>query len=614
MSWAVLLSAAGIAAQAQTLATIGSLNNATGAPAELLQGTDGNFYGIGGLSIFEMTPGGTLTSLYNFASTIGGSGVSLLQATDGNFYGTASDDGLTHVGTVFKMTPAGTLSILFSFDGVNGVSPTALIQASDGNLYGVTTSGGVGGSATGTIFKITPQGTLTTLHIFAGSDGAGPADLTQGADGNFYGVRGTGGSGNCHVSTLPAGCGTVFKMTPAGSLTTLYVFQGSNDGASPCCLVQGTDGNLYGLTGLDGANGYGTAFQLTPAGKLTTLYNFGVNFGGSPTALIQAKDGNLYGAIAGNIQTSGYQGSIFRMTLTGTVTDLYTFCGTNGNCPDGSSPQSLVQSSDGNLYGVTSSGGANGTGTVFKFSLTSPNTPAIAASGGVLNGASFQPGISSGSWMTINGTNLSTTTGTWNNSIINGALPTILDGVGVTVGGQPAYIEYISPTQINAVAPNVTPGSVPVIVKNSNGTSESVTAQLAAEQPAFFQWGAYAVATRQDFSLAVKNGTFPGTTTVPAKPGDVIILWGTGFGVTSPSVPQGLATPSTSTYNTGNPVSVKIGNQSATVYGAALAPGYAGLYQVAIQIPASLADGDYPVVASTSGADSPSSTMITVQQ
>src|SRR6202012_535835 len=100
----------------------------------------------------------------------------------------------------------------------------------------------------------------------------------------------------------------------------------------------------------------------------------------------------------------------------------------------------------------------------------------------------------------------------------------------------------------------------------------------------------------------VKNGAIAGLTTTPAKPGDVIILWGTGFGPTSPSAPGGIETPSTSTYNTAAAVSVTVGGKTATVYGAALAPGYAGLYQIAIQIPASLGNGDYPVIATVSGA------------
>ena len=104
------------------------------------------------------------------------------------------------------------------------------------------------------------------------------------------------------------------------------------------------------------------------------------------------------------------------------------------------------------------------------------------------------------------------------------------------------------------------------------------------------------------------------TSTVPAAPGDVIILWGTGFGATSPAAPPGVETPSITTYNTATAVSVTVGGKPATVYGAALAPGYAGLYQIAIQIPASLANGDYPVVATINGAQSPSTTLITVQK
>ena len=130
---------------------------------------------------------------------------------------------------------------------------------------------------------------------------------------------------------------------------------------------------------------------------------------------------------------------------------------------------------------------------------------------------------------------------------------------------------------------------------------------------AFFQWGSYAVATHLNYSFAVKNGTFSGPTT-PAKPGEVIILWGTGFGPTNPLAPVGVEVPSGTTYYTANPVTVTVGDTSATVYGAALSPGYAGLYQVAIQIPTSLANGDYPVTATVLGVQSPLTTLITVQE
>ncbi len=133
--------------------------------------------------------------------------------------------------------------------------------------------------------------------------------------------------------------------------------------------------------------------------------------------------------------------------------------------------------------------------------------------------------------------------------------------------------------------------------------------------PAFFSWPAkQVVATRQDFSFAVKDGTFPGVTTVAAKPGDVIILWGTGFGATSPAPPAGVQVPADQTYSTGTLPVVTINNIPATVYGAALAPGYAGLYQVAIQVPGTLADGDWPVTATAGGVSSPSGMVLSVKR
>jgi uncharacterized protein (TIGR03437 family) len=244
-------------------------------------------------------------------------------------------------------------------------------------------------------------------------------------------------------------------------------------------------------------------------------------------------------------------------------------------------------------------------------------TVPVIASAGIQNGASFQTGIVPNSWITIQGTNLySGSPDTWGNSIVNGNLPTKLDGVSVSVGGQPAYIYYVSGTQINAIAPNVGTGSLPVTVTNAAGTSSAVTAVSQTVQPAFFLWpGGYAVATHfPSYDYAVKNGTFSGATTTPANPGETIILWGTGFGPTTPAFPVGVATPTSQLYLT-TPVTVMIGGVAASVYqGAAfLSPGAASLYQVTVTVPSSLTAGDYPVVASISGASSPSTTMITVQ-
>lgn len=486
-----------------------------------------------------------------------------------------------------------------------------------------------------TIYKMTPEGAVTILYTFpisqdylgngaynyTATNGALPIGLIQGADGNFYGTTATGGTGPCQPDGYYGvnGCGTVFKMTPAGTLTTLYSFTAAKDGSSPAApLVRGTDGNFYGTTYQAGQMNYGTVFRITPAGVLTTLYAFNGTDGEATLPLTPAPSGSFYGITGSG--GSGSYGTIFEITAAGNLTTLYTFC-SQANCSDGEDPGAMVLATDGNLYGITyyaDEAPASG-GSIFKFSpppqvVTPPaNTPAITASNGVVSGASFQSGIANGSWITIKGTNLSTVTDSWNDAIVNGALPTTLDGVKVTVGGEPAYIAYISLTQINAVAPTISAGSMPVTVTNSNGTSPVAMAEVQAAQPAFFQWGNYAVATTLTYSYAVKNGTFPGTTTTAAQPGSVIVLWGTGFGPTTPPAPVGFEVPATTTYNTANPVTVTVGGMPATVYGAALTPGYAGLYQVAIQIP-SLANGDYPIVATVPGAQSPSATLITVQQ
>ena len=229
----------------------------------------------------------------------------------------------------------------------------------------------------------------------------------------------------------------------------------------------------------------------------------------------------------------------------------------------------------------------------------------------VANAASLQPGFASGSWVSIFGENLSPVTDAWSNSIVDGKLPVSLDGVKVTIAGQPGFPAYISPTQINAVAPDIGSGTVPVTIDAPNGITTSFTAIAQAAQPAFFQWGSYAVATHADYSYAVKNGTLSATT-VAAAPGEVIVLWGTGFGPTNPVAPQGFVTPSDTTYYTAEPVTVTLGNTPVTVYNAALAPGFAALYQIAIQVPESLPESDYPVVASVSGVQSPGSVLLTV--
>jgi uncharacterized protein (TIGR03437 family) len=255
-----------------------------------------------------------------------------------------------------------------------------------------------------------------------------------------------------------------------------------------------------------------------------------------------------------------------------------------------------------------------GTHLIRKVSAAPPATPSISANG-VVNGASFRPGIVANSWATILGSNLASTTATWENAIVNGNLPTTLAGVTVTVGGRSAYLYYVSPTQINLIAPDVGPGALQLMVTNSGATSVAFAVNASQFAPAFFPWpGNQVVATRQDFSFAARSGTFLGAATIPAKPGDVIILWGTGFGPTIPAAPTGVQLPADRTYSTSTLPAVTINNLACTVYGAALASGFAGLYQVAIQVPTSLGDGDWPVQASIGGQLSPTGMVLSVRR
>jgi uncharacterized protein (TIGR03437 family) len=242
--------------------------------------------------------------------------------------------------------------------------------------------------------------------------------------------------------------------------------------------------------------------------------------------------------------------------------------------------------------------------------------PSIS-SGGIVNGAGYQSTIAPGSWVVISGTNLSSTTRAWNAGDFtnNGTTePQKLDDVTVSMGGLPAYVYYVSPTQINVQAPSLPPGPASVTVSNANGTSAAVTATVAAESPAFFLWnGKYAVATRPDFTYVGPPGLFSSVTTTPAKPGDLVILWGTGFGGTTPAIVPGTLTPSTSAA-VNDPVTVTVGGLSAEYVGGAMTPATAGLYQIVIKIPPTAPNGDLPVLASIDGVQSPTGVFITVQQ
>jgi uncharacterized repeat protein (TIGR03803 family) len=361
-------------------------------PTSLIQGKDGNLYGTtanggryGQGTFFRITPAGTETVLYSF---VGGPGdgsnpEGIIQGSDGNFYGATSGGGTGGCqygcGTAFRITPDGAESVLYFFTGMNdGGSPNGLIQGGDGNFYGSAAFGGVssglcGRSGCGVVFRLTPAGEETVLYSFTGgtSDGAVAASLIQGSDGNFYGVTAYGGTANG---------GTVFKVTPSGTETVLHAFTGGSDGAAPQTpLLQGDDGNFYGTTPLGGSSSAGILFKVTPAGAETVLHAFAgsATDGAQPfTPVIQGTDGNLYGTTGagGNADCAGGCGVVFESTTAGTEAVRYSFGPSPAAGPRAPQPSSLIQGSDGNFYGTTTNGGQFGLGSFFKLTAAGAAT------------------------------------------------------------------------------------------------------------------------------------------------------------------------------------------------------------------------------------------------
>jgi uncharacterized repeat protein (TIGR03803 family) len=366
----------------------------------LIQATNGYAYGTtasGGANcgsnggcgtVFKISPKGVFTTIYSFCSQSSCADGSypeagLIQATNEDLYGTTSGGGANQrtsggAGTVFKITPNGILTTLYNFCSQPGCSdgsfPAAgLVQATNGDLYGI---------AGETVFKISPRGAYTALYTFCLQtgclDGQIPTGLIQAANGDFYGTTQYGGAG-VHPD------GTIFKMTPAGVPTILHNFCSRTqctDGNYASVLVQAPDGYVYGTTNGGGSQGAGTFYRMTPGGVFTKLYNFcylTCPDGSDPeVGLAVASDGDLYGTTdyGGIVDPGANSGTIFKITPSGDLTTLYSFC--EYNCRDGGRPSALLQATNGNFYGVTKDGGpeglgnAPGVGTVFSLSVGLP--------------------------------------------------------------------------------------------------------------------------------------------------------------------------------------------------------------------------------------------------
>jgi uncharacterized repeat protein (TIGR03803 family) len=363
-----------------------------GAEAPLILGRDGNLYGTtwdggqqGQGTVFRMTRSGVITILHSFAGGVNGfrPAAALLEAADGNFYGTTTAEAGrgTVFAAIFRLSPAGEFSVLQYLNAPGAFSP--LVQGPDGQLYGTASASVIGG--TGLIFRLTVAGEFTVIHQFVVSslsDGARPVGLTLGSDGNFYGTTISGGNpdANCAFSAV-CGYGTVFRMTPSGILTTLHRFSAGGGGAYPqSLLTPGNDGNFYGTTTNGGAAGGGTIFRIAPAGTVTTLYAFPLNRFGSANPqtapLASAADGSLYGVDANS-------DTVFRFSLQGAVTMLHTFHSPS----EGARPLGVTQAADGLFYGATADGigpaGSFGPGGVFAINPAGMTTMVYHFTSGV---------------------------------------------------------------------------------------------------------------------------------------------------------------------------------------------------------------------------------------
>ncbi len=259
------------------------------------------------------------------------------------------------------------------------------------------------------------------------------------------------------------------------------------------------------------------------------------------------------------------------------------------------------------------SAGAGGSPASVAVTLVVTGTPPAGTISGVGNAASFLPHFAAATWVSIYGANLSQSTYTWQASdFVNGQLPTSLQGVSVMIDGKPAYVEYISPTQINVLAPDdATTGTVQVQVTTAQQASNILSAPKTQFAPAFFTYdgGAYVAAQHTDYSLVGPANVLPGVAATPAQPGETILLYATGFGPTNPALPTGeLVTAPGSLLN---PIAVTIGGVAANVtFSGLVGPG---LYQFNVTIP-SLPNGDAALLATVGGVSTQTGVSVTIHQ
>ena len=527
----IFLVAMAIAAPAQTVSTIYQFSSGTNPnlPAGVMaQGQDGNFYGItlsgGGPAnqgaIYNISPGGVLTSLHDMAQSDGTTCSGLTLGTDGNFYGTCHNGGANDYGTLFKVTSAGDLTVLHNFaaqgstnDGCEPLAPP--IQATNGDFYGTTSF--CGANNYGTVYRLTLAGAYTMLYSFQGppNDTVLPLGLIEGTNGDLWGV------GNGWIISG----GGVFKMTLAGKESLVYTFEPNAEGAyvngeGPYAnLIQATNGDFYGTTEEGGSANEGTIFQITAAGKETVLYSFPNQTDGAYPSLplTQAPNGLLFGAATDCAGGGCAQAGLFDITTKGAYKNVYLYPLVCSNCGQPEAP--LLLSTNGTFYSTTEQGGV-GVGSFYSLtngyspfiSLVSVRSGAEGAKVGILG-----QGFSSSSVVKFGGTAATTTALTGTTYILATVPAGALTGdVTVTTGS--TVLSTPASCKITPTYKSFTPPSGPVgTVVTFNGTGLTQTTKVTIDKLS----AAFTVVSDSEITATVPAGAATGKIVVTTKGGSV---------------------------------------------------------------------------------------------
>ncbi len=403
---------------------------------------------------FRVTTAGVLTVIHNFGGADGSSPYAgLTLGLDGNFYGATILGGDNSLGTVFKMTSAGTVTTLYSFKGgTDGAHPYATpVLGNDGNLYGVT--------ASATSYKVTPARVFTLLGTIPYQSFA---PLFLGTDGNFYGTSQSGGTFNS---------GTVFRMTPAGVVSTVYSFDGTHGSDPWGGVVQAGDGNFYGTTRTGGTGGGGVVYRVTPSGSIKVLHNFPVGTpddGNNPeSGLVLATDGNFYGnTFAGG--PDGY-GVIFKLAPTGT----YAFINQNAIASGGNPQSAGVQHTGGWVFGLAD-GGLNGDGVFYGLDLHLGNTAKLLLSSGKVGGTvqMLGQGFTGTTAVKFNGKSASFTvvSDTFMTAVAPAGATSGMITVTTPTGTAKSQTRFLVVPKVISFSPTSGPVGTPVVIKGNSFT------------------------------------------------------------------------------------------------------------------------------------------------